>query len=37
MNMTAIHVVVEELLRNAVDKSQLKDHHDFMNVQYLKT
>ena len=32
MNMKAMRMVAEELLRNVVDKSQLQDHHDFINV-----
>ena len=32
MNMSAMCMVAEELLRDVVGKSQLKGHHDFMNV-----
>ena len=32
MNMRAMRMVAEELLRDVVGKSQLKGHHDFMNV-----
>ena len=32
MNMRAMHMVAEELLRDVVGKSQLKGHHNFINV-----
>ena len=32
MNLRAMRMVTEELLRDVVGKSQLKGHHDFMNV-----
>ena len=32
MNMRAICMVAEELLRDVVGKSQLKGHYEFMNV-----
>ena len=32
INMRAMRMVAEELLKDVVGKSQLKDHHDFMNV-----
>ena len=32
MNVRAMRMVAEELLRCVTKKSQLKDHHDFMNV-----
>ena len=32
MDMRAMRMVAEELLRDVVGKSQLKGHHDFMNV-----
>ena len=32
MNVTGMHMVDEELLRRVIEKTQLKDHHDFLNV-----
>ena len=32
MNVTGMHMVDEELLRCVIEKTQLKDHHDFLNV-----
>ena len=32
MNVRAMRMVAEELLRDVVDKSQLNGHHHFMNV-----
>ena len=32
MNMRAMRMVAEELLRDVVGKTQLKGHHDFINV-----
>ena len=32
MNVRAMRLVVEKLLRCAIEKRQLNDYHDFMNV-----
>ena len=32
MNMRAMRMVAEELLRDVIGKTQLKSHHDFINI-----